>query len=73
MNVNFWILYSLNAPLASLAEKLKPEDFVYCKATWGIGAESVYTCKGVFPYSWLDSWDKLEVAELPEKQALWTC
>ena len=50
-------------------EKLKPEDFVHCKATCGAAAESVYMRKGVFPHSWLDSWDKLEVAQLPEKQA----
>ena len=50
-------------------EKLKPEDFRHCKAACGVGAERVHTRKGVSPYSCLDSWDKLEVAELPDKQA----
>ena len=57
------------ASLSSLVDKLVRDDFKICAATCGVGAENVYTRKGVFPNSWLDSWSKLEAATLPDKQA----
>jgi hypothetical protein len=58
----------LNASLLSLVDKLAKDRFKICVATCGVGAESVYTRKGVFPYSWLDRWSKLEATSLPAKE-----
>ena len=58
----------LNASLQSLVDKLPREKFTELHAFFGDAEQWVYR-KGVFPYSWMDSWEKLEATSFPPKEA----
>jgi hypothetical protein len=61
-------LQFLNSSLETLADNLSEDQFVISDK-FGMGFDGR---KGVFPYEWLDGWDKFDCTELPPKEAFYS-
>lgn len=58
----------MNRSLSALADYLAQDQFIEVKKHFGAGAKfEVMRRKGVFPYSYVDSFEKLEQERLPSK------
>lgn len=58
----------LNASLSELASNLPKEKFNFTKMYYNEDEMRFVTRKGVYPYEYTCSWDKLEEVELPSKE-----
>lgn len=57
----------MDRPLSELANNLPKESFNHTKKFFSQSELPFVTRKGVFPYNYADSWDKLNEKHLPEK------
>lgn len=65
----------MSSSLEKLASYLPKENFKITnneyKAAYSIDKINLLTKKGIFPYDYIDSWDKLKSSELPSKEAFY--
>jgi len=57
--------------LDKLANNLKPEQFENVKKHFDVNFEMLLR-KGVFPYDWFNSFEKLDETQLPPKEAFYS-
>jgi len=61
----------MSSSLEKLVENLKPEKFQQTRRTFGSDCELLVR-KGVFPYDWFDSLEKLCERKLPPKEEFYS-
>ena len=57
-----------NSSLDTLASNLEDEDFKYLVSEFGIHKLEILRRKDVYPYEWVDSYEKFKHPSLPEKK-----
>ena len=73
INVNRHITFTdslqfYNGSLDTLASNLKDEDFKHLTSEFGIDKLEILKRKDVYPYEWVDSYEKFKCLSLPEKK-----
>ena len=59
-----------NSSLDTLASNLNNEDFKYLVSEFGIDQLEILKIKDLYPYEWVDSYEKFQHPSLPEKKLL---
>ena len=77
--VNRWLVFIdsmqfLNSSLDVLAGNLSSEDFKCLSGAFGKGNERVelVKCKGVYPYEWVDRFEKFDESSLPSNECFFS-